>query len=218
MSFVSFNFPSTESLAPRDPAVVTETSITLLQGIRSRDEELQLRSLQKLRKITFHESNRPLIVNVDSGLIPSLVTCLETASDEVKEMILRILQDLSNHSDTKREIILLCPHICHVLVAILRGDDPINRLVVLYVIQNLSVDPQNTPYLLASTLGLVPILFELIHFEPGECRLHALATLENLFEYAKIPKDPGVDAMDMVRSGWIVYTRTRTKLMFICYL
>jgi hypothetical protein len=197
----SFSFsrsPSRESHAPRDEGSINETSAEIMRALRSTDERWQLRGLQHLRKITFHEANRLLLVHSDTGLVSALVEALENSSDECRELILRVFCDLSNHPETKRAMLLLNPFICRGLLREVRGADPINHLAALTVLSNLSEDPQNAVYLLGSTLGLISNLFELLSFEPGETRMVALRTLLSLTARTEAPRQAAMDVTDMV--------------------
>jgi hypothetical protein len=202
-SFPSHRSPGGEAAAPRGGSAATlvnETSAAILRALRSSDAPSKLRALQHLRKITFHEANRLLLVRSDSGLISALVEALDDCSDECRELILRVFCDLSKHPETRRGMVQLSPPLCRALLAETRGEDPISRLAALTALGNLSEDEQNAAYLLGSTPGLLSNLFELVHFQAGESRAVALHTLRSLTACAEAPRQAAIDVSDMVSS------------------
>lgn len=206
MSLDSFRFPSEASLSPREMESISESSSFFLHSLLSPNDQVKIQALKKLRKITAHEPNRVLLVNSDSGLISALVEAISASVDECTELILRVLLDLSSQPTTRRDLVLLNPYIFRHLLHVLRGEDPVNNIVALEIIKNLSADEQNALALMSPPLGLLPTLFELVHFEPGEARMAALSILVQVVEVVETHRQPPLEVTDMVH--FPLYFRT----------
>lgn len=201
MSFESFHFPSSSSRAIDDEEPIGTTLTELFHSLQSPDISVRVRVLRRLRKITIQESNRALLVAAESGLIPHLVDSLETANEECGEHILRILLDLSSPKSAQGGLAATNPHIFRSMLNVLRRDDPVNQQVALEILSNLSADESNILSMTASPLGLLPILFEIIHFQPGEARMAALSVLLRLAESVPIHRQHPLEVADMVSSN-----------------